>query len=137
MGVVTPRPPVPVRCGQRGLTLLEVLIALLMLTVGILGVGGLAVTTVQGNDAAGKLSAATVLAQDKLENARSAGYDGAPALAGTENYGTIAGATAFRRVVTIADATPGTWMRTVTVTVEWEGGAHGVTLGSIIAREWS
>lgn len=131
MGLVTSRR------AEGGLTLLEVLITLLMLTVGILGVGGLAVTTVQGNDAAGKLSAATVLAQDTLESARTAGYDAAPALAGTEDYGSISGHSAFRRVVTVADATPGTWMRTVTVRVEWEGGAHQVTLASIIAREWS
>jgi Tfp pilus assembly protein PilV len=128
MDVVTPR------CGERGLTLLEVLITLLMLAVGILGVGGLAVSTVQGNDAAGKLSAATVLAEDTLEVVRTAGYAGAPALAGTADYGSIPGSPAFRRVVTVADATPGTWMRSVTVTVQWS--AHAVTLASIIAREW-
>lgn len=134
---MTPRPRATARRRERGFTLLEVLVTLLMLTVGILGVGGLAVTTVRGNDAAGKVSAATVLAQDKLEAARTAGYAGAAALAGTEDYGTIAGSPAFRRVVTVAAATPGTWMETVTVTVEWEGGSHQVTVASIIAREWS
>jgi len=116
--------------------MLEVLITLLLLAVGIVGVGGLAVTTVQGHDAARKVTTATVLAQDRLELVRAAGYAGADALAGTEGYGAIAGQPAFRRVVTIADATPGVWMKTATVTVEWEGGAHGVTLATIIAREW-
>jgi len=121
---------------ERGFTILEVLIALLVVAVGILGVGGLAVTTVQGNEAAGRLTEATILAQDRIEAARAAGYDGADALAGTEAYGSITGHAPFSRVVAVADATPGTWMKTVTVTVQWEAGAHTVTLASIIAREW-
>jgi type IV pilus assembly protein PilV len=121
---------------EGGFTILEVLIALLLVAVGILGVGGLAVTNVRGNDAAGKLTEATILAQDRIEAVREAGYDGADALAGTEAYGAIAGHPAYRRVVAVADATPGTWMKTVTVTVQWEAGAHTVTLASIIAREW-
>jgi len=122
---------------QRGFTLLEVLITMVLLAVGILGVGGLAITTVQGNDKSNRLSTATLLAQDTLEAVRTAGYTGAPALAGTEGYGAIAGSTTFKRVVTVADDTPSIWMRTVTVTVWWESDDHSVTLSTVIAKEFT
>jgi prepilin-type N-terminal cleavage/methylation domain-containing protein len=123
--------------GAGGFTLLEVLITLLLLAIGILGVGGLAITTVQGNARGNQLTTATILAQDKVEQARTAGYAGAGALAGTEGYGAVAGNPAYKRVVSVADATPGTWMKTVTVTVSWDGDAHGVTLSTIVAREFT
>lgn len=126
-----------IRGDRRGFTLLEVLITMLLLAVGILGVGGLAITTVQGNDRGNKLTRATILAQDRLEEVRTAGYDGAAAFAGTEGYGAIAGQPAFKRVVTVTDDTPGTWMKTVTVTVSWEADAHSVALSTIVAKEFS
>jgi type IV pilus assembly protein PilV len=125
------------RKAEAGFTLLEVLITMVLLAVGILGVGGLAITTVQGNDKSNRLSAATMLAQDKLEQVRTAGYTGAPALAGTEGYGAIADNTPFKREVAVADDTPTIWMRTVTVTVWWESDGHSVTLSTIVAKEFT
>ena len=55
---------------EGGFTILEVLIALLLVAVGILGVGGLAVTNVRGNDAAGKMNACPELcARQVIANA--------------------------------------------------------------------
>lgn len=122
--------------GEGGFTLLEVLIALVVLCVGIVGAAGLAVTTVQGNDAANKVTRATILAKDKIEEVRTAGYAAADAQAGTEAYGSISGDPAFRRVTTVTDDTPDVWMKTVSVTVEWASGGHTVALSTIITREW-
>ena len=58
-------------CFQRGVGLVEVLIAVLVLTVGILGVAGLQITGKQALNDASQRSLATSLARDVIERMRS------------------------------------------------------------------
>jgi type IV pilus assembly protein PilV len=55
---------------ESGFTLLEVLIAVLVLTFGLLGIAGLLLTTVQNNSVASQRTIATFLAQDMADRMR-------------------------------------------------------------------
>lgn len=67
---------------QAGYTLLEILIAVVVLAIGLLGVAGLQTTSLQNNQSAGQVSQATFLAMDifermraNAEEARNGNYD--------------------------------------------------------------
>lgn len=56
---------------ERGFTLLEVLITLLILSIGLLGLAGLQLTGLKLNDSAEQRSQATILAYDILDRMRA------------------------------------------------------------------
>lgn len=56
---------------QRGFTLIEVLITLLILSIGLLGLAGLQMTALKLNDSAERRSQATILAYDILDRMRA------------------------------------------------------------------
>lgn len=59
------------RSGQSGTTLLEVLITVVLVSVGLLGLAGLQLTTVQNTNSSGERFEATTLARDILERMRA------------------------------------------------------------------
>ncbi|WP_193072229.1 type IV pilus modification protein PilV [Pseudomonas sp. FME51] len=59
--------PLSGRTAQRGVGLLEVLIALLVLAVGVLGFAGLQMTALNQSDEANHRAAAVLIAQDAIE----------------------------------------------------------------------
>ena len=62
---------VPGSCPQRGYSLLEVLIAVLVLSIGLLGLAGLQTTSLQSNQSAAQVSQATFLAHDVIDRMRA------------------------------------------------------------------
>lgn len=56
---------------QAGTTLIEVLITVVLVSIGLLGLAGLQLTTVQNTNSSGERFAATILAQDVLERMRA------------------------------------------------------------------
>lgn len=67
---------------QRGVSLVEVLVTVLLVSIGLLGVAGLQLSTVQNANSAAQRFEATVLARDILERMRA---NRARALAGDYN----------------------------------------------------
>ena len=59
---------------REGFTLLEVLISLAVLAIGMLGIAGMMLMSIRGNTSASRISEATNLAQDKIEEIRAADY---------------------------------------------------------------
>ncbi|MDP3028876.1 MAG: type IV pilus modification protein PilV [Deltaproteobacteria bacterium] len=119
---------------NKGFTLIEVLIATLVLAIGLLSLATLAGTVIRGNSFSNKMTTATTLAQDKMEEIKGLVYDNAGTAAGTENYGSITNYNSYKRVTTVAANTPGSGMKEVTVTAFWDADTHSVDLKTILAE---
>jgi prepilin-type N-terminal cleavage/methylation domain-containing protein len=117
-----------------GFTLIEILIATAILSIGSVGVATLTAGIIQGNAFSKKLTAATTLAQDQLERIKRLGYANAGGAAGTENYGSLANDPSYKRVTAVTANTPATNMETVTVTVSWNHDTRAVTLKTILSQ---
>jgi len=57
--------------GEKGFTLIEVLVAMIVLAIGILGLAPMLVISMQGNQFSREITEATYLAQDRLEQLRN------------------------------------------------------------------
>lgn len=63
---------------SKGFTLIEVLIALIILAISLLALAGLMTTTTKNNSVGGRITEAATLAQDKLEELRASPWDSIP-----------------------------------------------------------
>lgn len=151
------RPKGQAPLGERGFTLVEVLVAIALLTIGILGV--VATTGVQSRGVASgaafgqaavsranSIATATMLAQARLEEIKNAQYTASADQITTANfpdeaYGAISGYTGYRRTVAIASSTPVAGAKTITVQVFFQplletgiGQEEGANLVTIIAQ---
>jgi type IV pilus assembly protein PilV len=122
--------------GDNGFTLIEVLIAIVILSVGLLGMASLTVGIIKGNSFSGDLTTATTLAQDKMEDLRRKA---------SNDYSSVVSETKadhpdddkYKREVSVTDNSPATDMKTVSVKVYWGGASkegHHVELKTILAQ---
>lgn len=110
----------PKQSHDKGFTLLELLITILILTIGLLGTAGLTTAIIQGNFFSKNMTSATVVAQTQLEGIQRAGYTGAVIndVSGPfrSSDGVSMGGVSFTRTTAISTASN---VKTVTVTVSW------------------
>lgn len=122
----------------RGFTLLEIVIAILILTVALLGLASLTSMIIKGNASNKTLTIATTLGKDKLEELRSLPLTGTTIPAshsGTDYWGANLGAaTSTNAYFTRAWSASGTDPVTITVTVTWPTN-RSVVLKSMRARD--
>ena len=114
----------------RGFTLIEIMIAVTLLAIGLLGMAGLTVGIMRGNTLSNQVTTATALAQDKMEDIKRAGYSGAATL--TEEYNTISGYPNYKRKTEVDVDTPDIGMKTVTVTVYWDADEASVAVETFL-----
>ena len=126
---------------NNGFTLMEVLIAIVILTIGLLSLASLTGAIIRGNRLSNDLTTATTLAQDEMEDIRRLGYSGTPTsdTTVTENYNSISGYPAYKRVTVTDVYTSGTtWppagIKDITVTVYWDSDRHSVELKTSLAQ---
>ncbi len=115
--------------GNRGFTLLEVLIVIFLLVTALLGSISTTVMVIKSNSLSKTMTTATTLAKDKMEQLKNTGYD---SLAGTDTADSI-----YTRTWTVtADGSPAAGMKTIVVTVQWnwQSAPHNVALTTIVAR---
>lgn len=121
---------------QNGFTLLEVLVAIVILTIGLLGTAGLTTGVIRGNHYSKNITSATAAAQTQLESIKSSGY----ANATTTNFPSDAvsmGGMTFTRTTTVTNSSPAANMKTVSVTVSWtesNNTSRSVNLQTILAE---
>jgi prepilin-type N-terminal cleavage/methylation domain-containing protein len=130
----------------KGFTLLEFMVSLLILVIGILSLGSLQVTAIQGNRGSKNLSTANILAERKMEEFRNTPFAGlvltsnhadpnnplnSDGLGGNGNSGRM-----FNRAWTIETYSGSANMKRIAVTVTWpEGGkTRSTSLDTVIAN---
>ncbi len=105
---------------SQGFTLLEVLLATVLLSVAFLGLTAMTTSTIRGLSFSDKLTTATTLAREKIEQIKHAP---SPTVTTAnyppEDFQTMVGYARFHRAVTITDNTPEQNMKTITITVSW------------------
>ena len=129
---------------QTGVSLVELMVALLLLGVALMGLAAAFAPgrmAIQGGDSA---TTATYLARRVLEDMRNRAYDldsdelvNGGTFPATTGYGSISGYPAFRRTITITDNSPETNTKTVSVAVFYKnssGVEQAVTLTMIFTR---
>ncbi len=121
---------------HKGFTLIEILVAMTILSIGLLGVAALVVGVIDGNIISNKITTATVLAQEQMEDIQRQGYSGTAATdtTTTEAYNSITNYGAYKRVTVIDVDSPDANMKTITITVYWDSDAYSVALNTILAQ---
>jgi type IV pilus assembly protein PilV len=111
---------------QDGFTVLEVLIAMLIFAIGIMGVGAMQLASIEGNASARDMSRASTVAVEQLEQLLNSDYD--LIAAGTQVVGPNAQYPVQYTIDTTVDdaGTDGVDTKTVTIAVTWVNKA-GVT----------
>jgi type IV pilus assembly protein PilV len=134
-------PPISSINDDSGFTLLEIFIAILLLTVGLLGTAALTTGVVRGNIDSRLLTSATAIAQSCLEENRRVGYASAGTVpTGGSNSCVTGNSTVSVNGVSftrnLAIDTSVTNIKTLTVTVTWSEGAVGsksIALKTVLA----
>lgn len=123
-------------CPPTGLTLLEILITMLILSVGLLGMVGLTTGVMRGNAFSSKVTTATTVAEQKMEEIRRIGYSGLPMAdtTVTEDYHTMTDYPSYKRMMSIKMMDPADAMKEITVAVFWDGDNHSVSLKTILSE---
>ena len=135
---------------QSGFSILELLIALSILTVGLLGVASMQVSGIRGNYFSANTTMALTLAEEKMEELLALDYD--DLVLGDDEAGNNGDLTStatvdhdewvdesgqagglFHRIWNVRDEDTGAgWpdMKTITIIVEWQNNKHRVILTS-------
>ncbi len=118
-----------------GFTLIELMIAIAIITIGIFGVMSLILTVIKGNTLSKRVTTATTIAQDKMEDFKRMDYDNVVNVSesNTDDYDIE-----YYLEADVAPDTPATDTKTITVDVYWDppasSSAHTVEIKSIIAQ---
>jgi type IV pilus assembly protein PilV len=137
---------------QNGFTIIEVMIAVAILAVGLLGIASMQMSAIRGNNLSDNITCALTLAEDKMESLLEMDYDNPDLedivatndddLSRTDSgwidreelnideTGKV-NAGQYRRIWNIADNKPIENNKTVTVIVLWDNDSHQVSLTSV------
>jgi prepilin-type N-terminal cleavage/methylation domain-containing protein len=125
---------------KQGFSMLEVLIAICLLTIAMMGLITLQSRGIRGNDLGNRTTQAIALAQDKLEQlindyAIDENHDAGALVVGTENN--IGTDGIFMRVSSVQTDTPVIDSQTIDVRVTWNDliGQHRVTETGVITAD--
>ncbi|MBD3241354.1 MAG: hypothetical protein GF331_12260 [Chitinivibrionales bacterium] len=118
---------------ENGYYMLEVLVGLFLFGLMMMGLAQLGYASMLGNKTSQMMTEATALAQERLEDVKQAGFDGADNLAETEGYGSISGYELYKRETTVNTIGSGR-MKHVTVTVFWSNDKHSFDLQTALSQ---
>jgi type IV pilus modification protein PilV len=135
--------------GDQGFTLIEVLMAIVILTVGLLAVGTMQISAIRGNFMSGNTSTALSLASEKMEDLLNKDFNHADlsnSVTGNDTNlssitsvdhqeniseeGVVGSGAFYRRIWNIDDET-GPTTKNMMVIVTWEKNKHRVSIASI------
>ena len=119
----------------KGFTLIEVLIVMAIFSIGILAVAAMQMTSTKGNASARRITEATALAENQIENLMQVSYDHADLDPANNPHESTQGPYAINWNVTEVDldADGTNDSKTVNVAVNWNyGGDRSVSIQYII-----
>ena len=134
---------------EAGFTLIEVLVAIVILTVGLLAVGTMQISAIRGNFMSGNTSTALSLASEKMEDLLNKDFNHADLTNSVTGNDTnlssitsvdhqeniseegVVGAGAFYRRIWNIDDETGPTTKNMMVIVTWEKNKHRVSIASI------
>ncbi len=132
---------------DEGFSLIEVLMAVAIFSIGILAVGSMQITATKENTSAGKMTIASNIAQNQMEQLISLDYDDSANLndangdgeAGlTNNTSATADHTTtdgqYNIYWNVAEDEPISNTKTIEVIVSWQGGQRQVSLTTVMAN---
>ena len=108
---------------DKGFTLIEVLIAIVVLSVALLALAGLQIISIQGNSFGNHMTEAVTLAKDKMEEMKNTEWDEIGDSSDDHPKGDSP--TFYHRACTVKQSGR---IKTVTVKVTWDNGTHSVAL---------
>ena len=113
---------------QKGFTLLEVMISMIILSVALLALAGLQIISIRGNSFGGTMTEALTLARDRIEDMKRDDWDNVALGEGNDTQ-VVRGINYARNwAVQMVGQT-----KEVTVTVSWDNGIHQVSLATMLA----
>ncbi len=121
---------------KNGFTIIELLTALVFLTIGVLALAGLQIASTRGNFYSSNLTQATYLAQDRLEYLNNVDFKDAALSQGAHNDAPITvrvpgsyTSTGFTRSYNVTDHIR---YKEITCVVSWNDGAnHTISISTI------
>jgi prepilin-type N-terminal cleavage/methylation domain-containing protein len=105
--------------GDGGFTLVEIMIALLVFGVGIVGLANAFPNGMRTREKARRMSVATFLAKEEVERLRSLSFNHADLAGGAHTEPAAAGRTGYNRRWNVVDNNPLPGMKRLTVTVSF------------------
>lgn len=102
---------------EGGFTLLEVMIALVVLAIGLLGLASLQIMAIKGNSYGQQMTVASTLAQSQLEQLRRS----TGALTNGEDNPVGLNGVRYTRTWTVTPNSPQSGVTTVLITIKWTG----------------
>src|SRR4030042_1311161 len=123
---------------SEGFTLLEVMIALVILSVGLLGLGALQRVAIKTNAFSSEMTYATMIAQQQAEILKSLPFTDANLTAATEaNPHTAVGSSKGVQYAiswTVTDNSPATDMKIINISVQWQSLRQGQSSENVTAQ---
>ena len=122
---------------SQGFTLIEVMIALIILAVGLLALMTMQIVSIRANAFSSEMTYASMLAQSRLEQLRNMDYASIPPTAGPITDVIIPGGATTKGISytvlrDVDDDFPAADMKTITLTINWTGSPAGSTGGSTV-----
>lgn len=117
-----------------GFTLIEVMIAILILSVGMMAMALLQVTAIRGGSFANQVTQASIYGQDKIEELKNTSYNSI--ISGNDAV-TSANGIIYNRSWTVAASLPYTSSKTISLSVSWTGPnrqVHSVQFSTIVSK---
>jgi prepilin-type N-terminal cleavage/methylation domain-containing protein len=132
--MLTARPAVVSRSDQRGITLVELMVAMVLMAIALLALAASVPYALYGVVASGFQTTATLLAQEGIERAKAADYANIASLSfdgstgglpgdcnSTASFHQVSGFSGFTRCVAAQAGVPTSTTTTITVVVDFSG----------------
>jgi type IV pilus modification protein PilV len=122
---------------QSGFTLIEVMIALVILAVGLLALMTMQIVSIKANAFSSEMTYASMLAQARFEQLRNTAYDSIAPTTGFEDDVPVSAdettkGTSYTVQRKVEDNTPATDMKRITLKIDWQGMPAGSSGGSTL-----